>query len=266
MRKLLIALTAGAALAMPVHAQTTNPDAAAQPAAPPAEEAATPPFDPSIGVTLTSDYRFRGLSQSNKRFAAQGTIGVTHESGLYVGAWTSTISNYVANRSPAEVDLYGGFKKTTASGTTFDVGLLYYWYPDSNGVNTDFFEPYANVSHAFGALTAKVGTNFAWKQHALGLTGDRRSGFYGYGELSATVPGTPVSVTGHLGRSFTRNYITFGTRYTDWSLTAAYTAGPATLSVGYVDTNKTLFSYPAGGGKNRNISKAGLVASVALAF
>ena len=255
---LMAALTSGSG----AYAQT--PDAAAQPIANPTE--AKPAFDGSFGITAVSDYRFRGLSQSDKRPAIQGTVSVSHASGFYVGTWASTISNYVAAGSPAEVDLYGGFKKTTATGTTFDVGLLYYLYPDSDGATTNFFEPYANVSHTFGALTAKVGTNFAWKQKALATGAANKGALYLYGELGGTVPHTPVSVTGHLGHSFTRDYITFGEHYTDWSVTAAYTLGKATLSVAYVDTNKDLFSYPGGGGRNRDISKAGVVASIGLAF
>lgn len=263
MRRSWIALTlAATAVAVPAQAQT-NPDAAAQPAAgPPADPA--PAFDPSAGATLTSGYRFRGISQSNERAAVQATLGLTHESGLYIGTWASTISNYVAAASAVEIDLYGGFKRTTDGGTTFDVGVLYYLYPDTDGVTSNFFEPYANISHAFGPVTAKVGTNFAWRQKALDYGAGKEGGFYLYGDLSGAAG--PVTLTGHLGRSFERNYITFGTRYTDWSLTAAYTAGPATFSVGYVDTNKTLFSYPLGGGRNRNVAKAGVVASVGVAF
>lgn len=263
MRRMSFVLgVAGAALAAPVAAQT--PDAAAQPVITPTD--AKPAFDPSIAVTVVSDYRFRGLSQSDKRPAIQGTVSVSHASGFYVGTWASTISNYVAAGSPAEIDLYGGFKKTTASGTTVDVGLLYYVYPDSDGVTTNFFEPYANISHAFGALTAKVGTNLAWKQKALSVGTGNKGALYLYGELGGTIPRSPITVTGHLGRSFSRDYITFGTHYADWSLTAAYTAGPVTFSVGYVDTDKDLFSYPAGGGRNRDISQAGVVASAGVAF
>jgi uncharacterized protein (TIGR02001 family) len=250
MRRSFIVLTlAGAAVAVPAQAQDTP----------------TPKFDVSVGATVTSDYRFRGISQSNKRPAIQGTVGVTHESGLYAGTWASTISNYVAAGSDAEIDLYAGYKTTTAGGTTIDGGVLYYVYPNSDGATTNFFEPYFNVTTPLGGgATVKVGTNFAWKQKALSVGGPDKGAFYLYSDVSAPVG--PVTVTGHVGRSFTKNYITFGTRYTDWSLTAAYTAGPATFSVGYVDTNKTLFSYPAGGGKNRNVSKAGIVASVGFAF
>jgi len=159
------------------------------------------------------------------------------------------------------------------------MGVLYYYYPGSGGVNSDFFEPYINASHSFGPLGVKVGGNFAWKQHALayvnpntGVAHSRGDGFYGYGELSAAVPNTGFSVTGHLGHSFARNYITFGEKYTDWSVTAAYTWKALTFSAAYVDTNKDLYSggplagvnFPSA--KNRDISKGGFVGSVGVSF
>ena len=70
--------------------------AAAAPAV--AEDAPAPASDFTVtgGATLTSDYRFRGVSQTDKRFAVQGTIGVSHSSGFYVGTWGSSIDDYVA--------------------------------------------------------------------------------------------------------------------------------------------------------------------------
>ena len=217
------------------------------------------------GATLVSDYRFRGLSQTDKSVAVQATATVQHRSGLYASFWGSSIDDYIANGSDAELDLIGGYRKTFG-GTTVDGGVLYYVYPHNGGANTDFFEPYISVSHTIGPVSAKIGGNFAWKQHGLGLAGERRSGEYVYGELSAGIPTTPVTLTGHLGHSFERNYITFGERYTDWSVTAAYTYKQVTLSAAYVDTDKDLFSYPAGGGHNRNISKGGIVGSIGFSF
>ncbi len=251
--KACIAFAFGAMAAVPAFAD----DAAAAPAS---------PFTVTGGATIISDYRFRGLSQTNKRFAIQGTLGVSHESGFYVGTWGSSIDDYVANGGDQEIDLYAGYKKTI-SGTTIDSGVLYYYYPGSGGINSDFFEPYINASHSFGPLGVKLGTNFAWKQHGLSDGTDaRRSAFYGYGELSFAVPNTGLAITGHLGRSFVHNYITFGQKYTDWSVTAAYTWKALTFSAAYVDTNKDFASYPLGGGKNRDISKGGFVGGVSVAF
>lgn len=245
---------------LPLLATAAAAPAFAQDTAPP------PAFTITGGATLTSDYRFRGLSQTDKRFAVQGTLGVSHASGFYVGVWGSSIDDYVAGGSDQEIDLYGGYKKTV-NGTTIDGGLLYYYYPGSGGGNSDFFEPYLNVSHTFGPVGAKVGVNYSWKQHALTYgVAPREDGLYVYGELSAAIPTTGVTLTGHLGRSFERNYITFGEKVTDYSITAAYTWKALTFSASYVDTNKDLASYPAGGGRNRDISKGGFVGAVAVAF
>ena len=257
----LLAPVAALSVAIPATAQELPSDAS-----PSTPAAAGPAWDPAVGATLTSDYRFRGISQSNRRPALQGTVNVTHRSGFFGGVWASTISEYVAAGTEAEIDLYGGYKHTSADGTTVDIGLLYYLYPDSNGVTTNFFEPYANVTHAIGPVTAKVGGNFAWKQQGLSIGAGKEGGLYLYGDLGAAIPNTPVTITGHVGRSFEHNYITFGTKYTDWSLVTALTRGPATLSAVYYDTNKRLLSYPAGGRSNRDIAKGGFVASLAVAF
>lgn len=255
-----LALAFGSLAAMPALA-----DDPAAPAAPPSN------FTITGGATLTSDYRFRGISQTNKRFAIQGTLGVVHSSGFYIGTWGSSIDDYVANGSDQEIDLYGGYKHTF-SGTTVDGGLLYYYYPGSHGANTDFFEPYLNASHSFGPLGVKLGLNYAWNQHAQSCAYDprcagkpREDSLYTYGELSVAVPKTPVTVTGHLGESWGRSYLTNGLKnYTDWSLTAAYTWKALTFSAAYVDTDikKSEFVIPSG----RNPVKGGFVGAVAVSF
>ncbi|WP_174279365.1 TorF family putative porin [Sphingomonas bacterium] len=234
--------------------------------APAAAQTAPPaPITVTGGATLVTDYRFRGLSQTDRSVAVQATATVQHRSGFYVSFWGSSIDDYVANGSDAELDLIGGYRKTFG-GTAVDGGVLYYVYPHNGGAKTDFFEPYLSLSHTIGPVSAKLGGNVAWKQRGLGLTGDRRRGEYLYGELSAGIPTTPATLTGHLGHSFERNYITFGERYTDWSVTAAVVVKQVTLGVAYVDTNKRLFSYPAGGGHNKDVAKGAVVGSVGFSF
>jgi uncharacterized protein (TIGR02001 family) len=238
-----------------------------------AEDAPAAPasaFTITGGATLTSDYRFRGVSQTNRRFALQGTIGVSHESGFYIGTWGSSIDDYVAAGGDQEIDLYGGYKHTF-SGTTVDGGLLYYYYPGSHGATTDFFEPYLNASHTFGPVGVKVGMNYAWKQHGQRCdydprcTGTREDNLYTYGELSAAIPNTGFTVTGHLGESFGRSYLTNGLKnYTDWSLTAAYTWKALTFSAAYVDTDIKNSEFVTGTG--RSPVKGGFVGAVAVAF
>ena len=81
----------------------------------------------SGSVALVSDYRFRGVSQTDKEAALQGGVTVTHESGVYAGAWASNLSGWgTFGGANLELDLFAGIKKPIASGTTIDVGLTWY--------------------------------------------------------------------------------------------------------------------------------------------
>lgn len=221
------------------------------------------------GATVVSDYRFRGISQTNKKFAVQGSLTVSHTSGFYVSVWGSTIDDYIAAGGDQEIDLIAGYKKTF-DGITVDGGVLYYYYPGSSeiipGVNSDFVEPYLSVSGAVGPVTAKVGAAYAPKQHALSFAGSkpREDNLYVYGELSGAIPGTPLSVLSHLGHSFGPSYLTIGKEYTDWNVGVSYTYKNLTFSATYVDTNKDLFVVDSKG--SHNISKTGFVGAVGVSF
>lgn len=114
--------------------------AVAQTAAPAVPAAA--PADPgplTANVSLTSDYRYRGISQSNLQPAIQGGFDYAHSSGFYIGNWNSSISwiSDAASASgnsasaPIEMDFYAGYKYEWSKGFTADVGILQYYFPTS---------------------------------------------------------------------------------------------------------------------------------------
>lgn len=90
----------------------------------------------SGSITLTSDYLFRGISQTDEKPALQGGIEWEHDSGFYVGTWGSSIS-WLADSHPdvssqLELDGYLGYRGAFGdSGVEYDVGAVYYWYPGS---------------------------------------------------------------------------------------------------------------------------------------
>jgi uncharacterized protein (TIGR02001 family) len=215
------------------------------------------------GASLVTDYRFRGITQTDKDFAVQGTFTVSHKSGFYATVWGSSIDDYVAFGSDQEIDIIGGFKKTFG-GTTVDVGVLYYYYPGAEkftpGINTDFAEPYLAVSHTFGPVTGKVTAAYAPKQSGLDYGLGKEDGFYLAGDLSGSFSG--VGLSAHLGHSFSRNYITLGQKYTDWSVGASYTYEALTFGVQYVDTDASF----VGSFTGKNIVKGGVVGTVSVAF
>jgi uncharacterized protein (TIGR02001 family) len=101
----------------------------------------------SANVAVVSDYRFRGISQSNKNPAIQGGFDYAFTNGFYLGTWGSSVnfdSDTVFNGS-LELDVYGGWGKEFGENSTIDLGYIYYAYPGDDG-NTigNYQEIYAN--------------------------------------------------------------------------------------------------------------------------
>lgn len=177
-------------------------------------------------VTAVSDYRFRGISLSDEDPAIQPTINLNHSSGFYVGFWGSNLDDTPVY-GEIEIDLYAGFTKEVAPGTTIDTAVVYYYYPDGTGAS-DYFEPYFSLAHTFGPVTAKGGVHWAPSQDATG----NQDFVYFYGQLSAAIPNTPVSITGRLG-----NQDLGPSSYTEWAVGVSAAFGPVTAGVQYVDTD-----------------------------
>jgi uncharacterized protein (TIGR02001 family) len=250
----VLAQTAPAPDTTPAQDNSPPTQSASQTAASESGDTAPPkPFTLTAAITGTSDYRFRGVTQTAKGAAVQGTVNLNTAIGFYVGTWASTIDG--KGSTPAltgygteEVDLYGGYTKTY-HGVGIDAGVLYYYYANHvKGLNTDFFEPYASLSYTIGPVAAKVGANYAWAGQD-GLRGlDTRysaarakDNIYAYGEASLGVPKTPITLKGHVGYSKgalgALNQNARDDSYLDWSGTAEAVGGPFKLGVSYVDTD-----------------------------
>lgn len=187
----------------------------------------------SGSVDLVSDYRFRGVSFSDEDIAIQGSINVAHSSGFYVGTWASSLEDSELY-GHTEVDLYAGWTGEVAPGLSVDGGLLYYLYPNGNDAvgDSDYFEPYASISTALGPVSATVGAAYAFEQ-GTALPSDN---IYLYSDLGAGIPGTPVSLSAHLG--YSDGSLDYGSGgYLDWSLGASVAYRSVIFGIAYVDTD-----------------------------
>lgn len=102
-------------------------------------------------VALSSEYVWRGISQTQSDPAISGSFDVGHSSGFYAGTWASNVD--FDSDASVEIDYYAGFGGDIAdSGFSYDVGGIYYDYPSEDTL--DFFEVYGNVSYGF--LTAGI--------------------------------------------------------------------------------------------------------------
>ena len=81
----------------------------------------------SSNVSLTTDYVFRGVSQTLEEPAIQGGFDYSNSSGFYAGFWGSNVD--FGTDAQVELDGYLGFTREQQNGFSWDVGLIHYDYP-----------------------------------------------------------------------------------------------------------------------------------------
>lgn len=100
----------------------------------------------SGNVALTTDYTFRGISQTEGGPAVQG--GFDYTNGIfYAGTWASNVSSTTISSGGLELDLYAGVTPTLGP-VSFSFGVIGYFYPgaDDDATETDFYEGKASAS------------------------------------------------------------------------------------------------------------------------
>lgn len=233
----LVALLAGAAAV----AQTKAPE---------------PDYTLAYNIGATTDYRYRGISQTRLKPTVQGGVDFSHKSGFYLGAWGSGIKWIKDGGGDAsvEIDLYGGYKGTAGS-VGYDLGLLTYQYP-SNKLN-----PSANTTELYAAGTMGPAT-LKYSHSVTNLFGFANSKNSGYLDLSASFDlGNGWSVAPHVGRQRVANNGIFS--YTDYSVTVNKDIDGLVLSGALVGTNaeEAAYTTTAAAG-TKFLGKNGLLLSV----
>jgi uncharacterized protein (TIGR02001 family) len=257
MKKILIALAAVAAVIPSV--------ASAQSAA--AASSLTGNF------TLTTDYRFRGISQSYELPAVQGGIDWAHASGLYLGNWNSSVSgNQFPNGASLEMDFYGGYKFEVSPGVILDVGGLYYYYPGAyfNGFapsepKFDHFELY--VGAAFGPFSAKFFygvTDFFGLDNTVGGRDSKGSYYIDLNYSTEILPKTTLGL--HVGYQDVANFDDLS--YFDYKIAITYdwTGWLLTAAIVGTDADKNLYFATNSNGEIKRVGEPTLVFSIGKTF
>lgn len=229
MRKLVLPLA--------VVATCLSSTAAAQQAAP----------SPVTGnITLASEYRFRGIDQTNGKPALQGGFDYSHASGVYLGNWNSNVSEGAGfPGSSLEMDFYGGYKKAFGD-FGLDVGAIYYYYPGSNAGTGITFSPANNRTGAVhsGAVNNKeiyVGGSWKWLSAKWFYSVDDYFSAPGtegttYLDLAATYDiGNGWGIVGHWGRLNFKEMN--NASYSDWKLGVTKDISGWVLGAAYIGTN-----------------------------
>ena len=200
---------------------------ASQASAQDASSATTPQW--AFNVAATSDYVFRGVSQTEEDPAISGGVDVTVGS-FYAGAWASNVSFPGDDDTQAEIDLYGGMRPEVA-GWNLDLGVVGYLYASQpDGADYDYAEFKAAASRAVGPAT--VGAAVYYSPDFFGASEDEAT----YIEANAAVsPADKWTLSGAIGRQF----LSSDFDYTTWNLGAAYQlTSNLAVDVRYHDTDE----------------------------
>lgn len=237
-----------------------------------AEEApaAEPDWTFPAGISLVSDYIFRGQTQTWGKPAAQFFIEADHKSGFYAGFAASNVSDHWLPGANLETDLFAGFRGSLPGALSeigFDVGAIYYMYPSADWSDSAFNPPLyppgttesnkldtgeAYLALSYKWLTFKTGIAFTeyfgWNTNnsgvGIGFAGDLQAGVTGdtsgsyFYELNAAHEVFPSwTVSGQVGRQEINNAKGLDITYYKVGVTKAL---PRDFSVGvfYSATNE----------------------------
>ena len=183
----------------------------------------------SYNVGVTSDYVFRGVSQTQEDPAVQGGVDATYGLG-YAGVWASNV-DFGSNNPSTEIDFYAGVRPTYAD-VSFDLGVLYYSYTKDKGLTPgaySYTEFKAAASRSIGPATAGIAVYYS--PEFPGKTGDAV-----YYEVNGSLPVMKkLTVSGALGHQ----EIDKAGDYATWNIGATYALTERLgLDVRYSDTDE----------------------------
>jgi uncharacterized protein (TIGR02001 family) len=174
----------------------------------------------TANASATSNYIWRGLTQTTNEAAVQGGIDYAHESGFYAGTWASNVQYGADDVYSYEHDMYLGYAGESESGVSYDVGYLYYNYDKE--ANFDFAEVYASVGYeGFSAtlyLLAHTEADEAEGQDFGFAEASYVSLDYAIGLESGTEIGLHV---GHHTGDFAEAFNGLTESYNDWGITVS---------------------------------------------
>ncbi|MFT8245800.1 TorF family putative porin [Roseomonas sp. BN140053] len=192
------------------------------------------------GLTLTltpsvsSDYLFRGVSQTRNRGAVQATVDLQHETGFYIGAFVSNVA-FQATDARQEVDILGGYR-FKVDALSVDLGAVGYVYPGysapAGGFELSYFEVAAKLSYEFERVKL-LGSAFYSPNFQL----ESRNAVYVEGGVEVKLP-LDLTLAGRAGYQWIDRNERYGLpNFANWNVTLSRDFFGFLVTVGYFDTN-----------------------------
>lgn len=202
-------------------------------------------FSGSVG--LFSDYRFRGISQTDKDASLQGSLEYAVDSGIlgitpYAGFWGSNVDFNDGDEAHVEVDFLFGLRGPIGdTGLSYDIGGIYYAYPGADKVGGDHLNyDYWEAAFGLGFEPLDMVAFNAGYYYSPDFFGSTGKAHYFTGGVTVTPPieihkDIGFSVFGNVGRQLVEDT----KDYTDWNLGVGMSYKALEFTVSYVDTDLT---------------------------
>ena len=189
----------------------------------------------SGNIALTTDYKFRGISQSDSAPSVQGGFDIAFDNGAYIGTWGAAVDFDCAIdtcgglNGGIELDYYAGFASDISDSVSFDIGYIYYDYPQDEGLLGDYGEIYGSLS--FGDFG--IGMNYS--DEYWGETGKFTYTYATYSmALSESVALDLLVGSGDYDEA---GYLDGATEHMNWSVALSTSAGGLDFAITYEDTD-----------------------------
>jgi uncharacterized protein (TIGR02001 family) len=231
-------------------------------------EAEKPVDDISANVSLVSDYRYRGISQTRLRPAIQAGIDYVHNpSGLYAGTWASTIQwikdTQGAGKTAVETDFYGGKRGELAPAISYDVGLLAFVFLSNGFSDAGLHDP--NTLEAYAQLG--WGPAYVKYNHAVtrlfGYADSKHSGYLDIGANLELPIGFVLNL--HAGYQKVRGTYSSVASYADYKIGVTKEIGGISVSLSAISTTADR-SFYVSGVRNKYLGKNTAVLALTKTF
>lgn len=178
----------------------------------------------SGSAAITSDYRFRGMTQTQNDPAIQVGLHLAHSSGFYAGVWGSNVDFGVDGGPNFELDPYLGYSYTfenVSYAPWIDVGVWRYGYP-SHTKDYAFTEYYARAGLS-GLIAEGDGFNATINYTNSYLKSDKDAWYFSLG-YAVPFADTGFGANANVGYTKVKDYVDFNGKnhYTDWKLGVTY--------------------------------------------
>lgn len=189
----------------------------------------------SGNIALTTDYKFRGISQSDSAPSVQGGFDVAFDNGAYIGTWGAAVDFDCAIdtcgglNGGIELDYYAGFASDISDSVSFDIGYIYYDYPQDEGLLGDYGEIYGSLS--FGDFG--IGMNYS--DEYWGETGKFTYTYATYSMALSESVGLDLLVGS--GDYDEAGYLDGATEHMNWSVALSTSAAGLDFAITYEDTD-----------------------------